>query len=119
MAIGCAFGKASCLGPCRRPGADPRLALTRNAKNYLGSLWRPIAPGYNEMLARAASRVSREINRNGGVGGYRAAAADKIAWSRPGWRCMVDCGRLSLEGWSSTGRSSRLQAAQDMKKLER
>ena len=34
------------------------------------------------MLARAASTVSREINRNGGVGRYRAAAADKLAWKQ-------------------------------------
>ena len=34
------------------------------------------------MLARAASTVSREISRNGGVGRYRAAAADKLAWKQ-------------------------------------
>ena len=34
------------------------------------------------MLARAASTVSREINRNGGIGRYRAAAADKLAWKQ-------------------------------------
>jgi IS30 family transposase len=34
------------------------------------------------MLARAASTVSREINRNGGVGRYRVAAADKLAWKQ-------------------------------------
>lgn len=32
------------------------------------------------MLARAASTVSRGISRKGGVGRYRAAAADKLAW---------------------------------------
>ena len=34
------------------------------------------------MLARAASTVSREISRNGGMDRYRAAAADKLAWKQ-------------------------------------
>ena len=33
-------------------------------------------------LARAPSTLSREIRRNGGVGRYRAAEADKQAWKR-------------------------------------
>jgi IS30 family transposase len=33
-----------------------------------------------KVLGRAASTVSREINRNGGSRRYRAAAADKLAW---------------------------------------
>ena len=33
-------------------------------------------------LGRAASTVSREVNRNGGLGRYRAAQAEAAAWSR-------------------------------------
>jgi DNA-binding CsgD family transcriptional regulator len=33
-------------------------------------------------LGRAASTISRELRRNGGHRGYRAAAADKRAWDR-------------------------------------
>src|SRR5215203_275248 len=33
-------------------------------------------------LGRAPSRVSRELVRNGGRRGYRAAAADRDAWAR-------------------------------------
>lgn len=33
-------------------------------------------------LGRAPSTVSREIKRNGGQSGYRAAAADSAAWDR-------------------------------------
>jgi DNA-binding CsgD family transcriptional regulator len=32
------------------------------------------------MLGRAPSTITREINRNGGPGGYRALAADGAAW---------------------------------------
>src|SRR5688572_28406270 len=39
---------------------------------------RSIASG----LGRAASTVSRELRRNGGRRGYRAATADKRAWDR-------------------------------------
>jgi len=34
------------------------------------------------LLGRSPSTVSREINRNGGAGRYRAEAADKLAWKR-------------------------------------
>lgn len=33
-------------------------------------------------LGRAPSTISREINRNGGQGGYRASQADQAAWDR-------------------------------------
>jgi len=35
-----------------------------------------------ESLGRAPSTISREIERNGGVDGYRASKADKAAWAR-------------------------------------
>ena len=33
-------------------------------------------------LGRAASTISRELRRNGGLDRYRAAAADRRAWHR-------------------------------------
>lgn len=48
-------------------------------------------------LGRSASTVSREIHRNGGLGRYRAAAADKLAWKRAlrPKRCkLAICGQL-------------------------
>jgi IS30 family transposase len=33
-------------------------------------------------LGRAASTISREVNRNGGYAGYRASQADQAAWDR-------------------------------------
>jgi IS30 family transposase len=34
------------------------------------------------LLGRSASTVSRELSRNGGHDGYRAALADETAWAR-------------------------------------
>jgi IS30 family transposase len=34
------------------------------------------------LLGRSASTVSRELSRNGGYDGYRAALADEKAWAR-------------------------------------
>ena len=50
-----------------------------------------------KVLGRAASTVSREINRNGGSRRYRAAAADKLAWKealRPKPCKLAMCGQL-------------------------
>ena len=125
--IGRAFGKpSSCIFAHLRPsgGVMPparrrsRLALTMAEREEIS---RGIVEGQSvraiaRMLARAASTVSREINRNGGIGRYRAAAAHKLAWKqalRP-----KPC-KLSMHGplrqavvksWSSTGRPSRSQA---------
>ena len=91
--IGRAFGKpSSCIFAHLRPsgGVMPparrrsRLALTMAEREEIS---RGIVEGQSvraiaRMLARAASTVSREINRNGGIGRYRAAAADKLAWKQ-------------------------------------
>jgi IS30 family transposase len=91
--IGRAFGKpSSCIFAHLRPsgGIMPparrrsRLALTMAEREEIS---RGIVEGHSvraiaRMLARAASTVSREISRNGGVGRYRAAAADKLAWKQ-------------------------------------
>ena len=64
-------------------------------------------------LGRAASTVSREIGRNGGVQGYRAAQADARAWrgARRPQRCLLARRpRLrtgSRSTCSSTGRRAR------------
>ena len=91
--IGRAFGKpSSCIFAHLRPsgGIMPparrrsRLALTMAEREEIS---RGIVEGQSvraiaRMLARAASTVSREISRNGGIGRYRAAAADKLAWKQ-------------------------------------
>lgn len=92
-AIGREFGKpSSCIFTYIRPtgGITPaprlrsRLALTLAEREEIsrglvvGLSVRSIAG----ILARAASTISREINRNGGRGRYRAASADKRAWKQ-------------------------------------
>ena len=108
---GRAFGKpSSCIFAHLRPsgGIMPparrrsRLALTMAEREEIS---RRIVEGQSvraiaRMLARAASTVSREIGRNGGLGRYRAAAADKRAWKQalraagPSWR-ILNAGELS------------------------
>jgi IS30 family transposase len=91
--IGRAFGKpSSCIFAHLKPsgGIMPParrrsgLALTIAEREEIS---RGIVEGQSvraiaRMLARAASTVSREISRNGGVGRYRAAAAEKLAWKQ-------------------------------------
>jgi IS30 family transposase len=51
-------------------------------------------------LGRAASTVSREVGRNGGIQGYRAAEADARAWrrARRAQRCVL-ARRPRLRNW--------------------
>src|SRR6476660_8235319 len=51
-------------------GDIERLAVHRSARSMAG------------LLGRSPSTVSREISRNGGYDGYRAALADDTAWTR-------------------------------------
>lgn len=92
-AIGREFGKpSSCIFSHIRPtgGITPvprrrsRLALTLSDREEIS---RGLATGLSmraiaRTLGRAASSISREINRNGGRRRYRAAAADKRAWKQ-------------------------------------
>ena len=81
----CVFAlRPRCRGLCRGHRRRSRLALTMAEREEIS---RGIVEGQSvraiaRMLARAASTVSREINRNGGRGRCRAAAADKLAWKQ-------------------------------------
>src|ERR1700724_3828287 len=92
-AIGRAFGKPSSSiyfqlaphgGIRPPPRRRSRLALTLAEREEIsrglvnGRSLRVIACS----MGRAASTVSREIARNGGLGCYRAAASDRQAWRR-------------------------------------
>jgi hypothetical protein len=91
--IGRVFGKSSGsifshlmpFGGIRpRPRRRSRLALTLVEREQIsrglvsGDSLRLIAT----RLSRAASTVSREVARNGGLSQYRAAASEKHAWVR-------------------------------------
>ena len=106
-AIGRAFGKpsSSIYGHvCPRGGIRP--ALRRRSSLALRLIEREAisrglvadqsARSIARQLGRAASTVSREINRNGGRDRYRAAGADKRAWAHA---CRAKRCKLARYGW--------------------
>ncbi len=111
--IGRAFGKPSSsifnhLRPTGgiRPGERrrSRLSLTVSEREEIsrGIVAARSIRSIASSLGRAASSVSREINRNGGCRRYRAAAADKRAWSealrpKPCKLALHPCLRLAVE----------------------
>src|SRR6476661_2471862 len=94
-AIGRAFGKPSSsiyfqvspYGGIRpAPRRRSRLALTLSEREEIsrGIAVHRSARSMAGLLGRSPSTVSREISRNGGYDGYRAALADDRAWTRRG-----------------------------------
>lgn len=92
-AIGRGFGKPSSSiynqlaphGGIRPvPRCRSRLALTLFEREEIsrGIAAHQSARSMARLLGRSASTVSREISRNGGCDGYRAALADETAWAR-------------------------------------
>ena len=92
-AIGRAFGKPSSsiynqVGPHGGirppPRRRSRLALTLAEREEIsrGIAAHQSARSMARLLGRSASTVSRELSRNGGNDGYRAALADETAWAR-------------------------------------
>ena len=93
-AIGRAFGKPSSSiynqvaphgGIRPAPRRRSRLALTLAEREEIsrGIAAHQSARSLARLLGRSASTVSRELGRNGGYDGYRAALADEKAWARP------------------------------------
>ncbi len=92
-AIGRAFGKPSSSiynqvaphgGIRPAPRRRSRLALTLSEREEIsrGIAAHQSAQSMARLLGRSPSTVSRELNRNGGYDGYRAALADDKAWAR-------------------------------------
>jgi len=92
-AIGRAFGKPSSSiyyqlaphgGIRPSPRRRSRLALTLSEREEIsrGIAAHQSARSMARLLGRSASTVSRELSRNGGYDGYRAALADETAWAR-------------------------------------
>ena len=91
-AIGRAFGKPSSSiyyqvaphgGIRPAPRRRSRLALTLAEREEIsrGIAGHQSARSMARLLGRSPSTVSRELGRNGGYDGYRAALADEKAWS--------------------------------------
>ena len=92
-AIGRAFGKPSSSIYCQvaphggirpAPRGRSRLALTLSEREEIsrGLAAHQSARLLARLLGRSPSTVSRELGRNGGYDGYRAALADEKAWDR-------------------------------------
>ena len=76
------FSDAGGIRPRQR--SRSRLALTLSEREEIS---RGLAAGRSLRsialrLGRAPSTISRELNRNGGLGSYRAHAAEQAAWDR-------------------------------------
>src|SRR5450631_1351311 len=92
-AIGRAFGKPSSSiyfqvaphgGIRPAPRRRSRFALTLSEREEIsrGIAAHQSARSMARSLGHSASTVSREISRNGGYDGYRAALSDDQAWAR-------------------------------------
>src|SRR6202158_3661350 len=116
-AIGRAFGKPSSsiyfqvspYGGIRpAPRRRSRLALTLSEREEIsrGIAIHRSARSMAGLLGRSPSTVSREINRNGGYDGYRAALADDKAWARA--RRPKRC-KLATNPWLRQSVASQLR----------
>src|SRR5664279_4285527 len=118
-AIGRAFGKESSSiyfqvsphgGIRPAPRRRSRLALTLSEREEIsrGIAVHRSARSMAGLLGRSPSTVSREIARNGGYDGYRAALADDKAWARA--RRTKRC-KLATNAWLRRARAQALSSA--------
>ena len=116
-AIGRAFGKPSSsiyfqvspYGGIRpTPRRRSRLALTLSEREEIsrGIAIHRSARSMARLLGRSPSTVSREIRRNGGYDGYRAALADDKAWART--RRPKHC-KLTTNAWLRQAVANKLR----------
>ena len=116
-AIGRAFGKPSSSiyfqvsphgGIRPAPRRRSRLALTLSEREEIsrGIAVHRSAESMAGLLGRSPSTVIREINRNGGYDGYRAALADENAWIRA--RRPKRC-KLATNPWLRQAVASKLR----------
>ena len=116
-AIGRAFGKPSSSiyfqisphgGIRPSPRRRSRLALTLSEREEIsrGIAVHRSARSMAGLLGRSPSTVSREISRNGGYDGYRAALADDKAWART--RRPKRC-KLATNVWLRQAVASKLR----------
>lgn len=88
-ALGCHKGTVSWhvdrtggLVPPLRRRSTRSLSLTEREEISRGLATQEGIRGVARRLGRAPSTISREIRRHGGAPGYRASAADTVAWER-------------------------------------
>jgi FixJ family two-component response regulator len=70
------------IRPAERHRSRSALTLTEREEISRGVVAGRSIRSIAASLGRAPSTISREIQRNGGPGGYRASRADQAAWDR-------------------------------------
>src|ERR1035438_4126280 len=117
-AIGRAFGKPSSsiyhqvaphggIRPAARRRARSGLTLSEREEISRGIAVQQSARSMARLLGRSPSTVSREISRNGGYDGYRAALADDQAWARA--RRPKRC-KLATNAWLRRAVAKKLRS---------
>ena len=117
-AIGRAFGKPSSsiynqvaphggIRPVARHRSRLVLTLSEREEISRGIAVHRSARSMARLLGRSASTVSREISRNGGYDGYRAALADDQAWTRA--RRPKRC-KLATNAWLRRAVAKKLRS---------
>lgn len=81
-AIQCVVERHGGTPPPERQRAGDRLTLSQREEISRGLSAGESARGIAGRIGKHHSTISREINRNGGRGAYRAAAAEQAAWQR-------------------------------------
>src|SRR5450631_4397556 len=116
-AIGRAFGKPSSsiynqvvphggIRPASRRRSRVALTLLEREEISRGIAVHQSCRSMARLLGRSASTVSRELKRNGGYDGYRAAPADEQAWARS--RRPKPC-KLATSPWLRRAVASKLR----------
>lgn len=70
------------IRPAERHRSKSALTLTEREEISRGVVAGSSIRSIAASLGRAPSTISRELRRNGGLGGYRASTADQAAWDR-------------------------------------
>lgn len=90
------FSAAGGVRPARRTRSSMALSLSEREEISRGIASDESMRSIATRLGRAPSTISREIQRNGGDGKYRAARADKKAWERA---CRPKSCKLAGSPW--------------------
>ena len=90
------FSAAGGVRPARRTRSSMALSISEREEISRGIASDESMRSIATRLGRAPSTISREIQRNGGDGKYRAARADKKAWERA---CRPKSCKLASSPW--------------------
>jgi len=90
------FSQTGGMRPAKRTRSGIALSLSEREEISRGIACQESMRSIATRLGRSPSTISREIERNGGDGKYRAARADKMAWERA---CRPKSCKLAGSPW--------------------